>query len=474
MPRPLILARIPHVVRRVARICGIDRAIYYVLLGRGWGVLAGPLTLFLIGKFLRPDEQGYYYTFNSVIALNVFFELGLGYVLVQCASHERAALEWHADRTLAGDLRARQRLSSLVLTAARWYGVACTLGVLCIVPVGLWFFRSHSVAYQVSWQGPWIVVGAAAAATLLANPLVAIVEGCGHVHQVVGLRTIQSVAATLLLWAVLIGHGGLFACAAYQLAFATTVWLFLVIRYRRFYSVLLRTPHSANALDWRAEVWPFQWRIALSWMSGYLIFQLYTPAMFAYCGPVEAGQMGMSMTLVNAIQNLCFSWITTKAAIFGMLVARRSYAELDRLFFRTAAQSFVLLLLALGAALVVVVLLSHYRLPFAKRLLPPGTVAVLGCNVAINHIIFCLAVYLRAHKKEPMLWLSIIGGVLTALCVVLAARLYGAPGVAAGTLFLNLAYGLPTTAVVFVRRRREWHAPDSPVTPGEETGRLPA
>src|SRR5258708_35135884 len=88
-------------LKTIFGLFGVDRAIALTLLGRGWGVIAGPLTIFLIARYLRAEEQGFYYTFGSVIALNIFFELGLTYVLLQFASHEKAHLEWNAGGTLS-------------------------------------------------------------------------------------------------------------------------------------------------------------------------------------------------------------------------------------------------------------------------------------------------------------------------------------------------------------------------------------
>src|SRR4051812_22559277 len=67
---------------RAVALVGIDRPVLHTLLGRGWSLVAGPVTLLLITRFLSPEQQGYFYTFGSLAALNVFFELGLSYVLM--------------------------------------------------------------------------------------------------------------------------------------------------------------------------------------------------------------------------------------------------------------------------------------------------------------------------------------------------------------------------------------------------------
>jgi hypothetical protein len=36
-----------------------------------------------------------------------------------------------------------------------------------------------------------------------------------------------------------------------------------------------------HAIDWWKEVWPFQWRIAISYACGFFIFQLFNPVLFS-------------------------------------------------------------------------------------------------------------------------------------------------------------------------------------------------
>ena len=69
---------------------GIDKSIAYSSGGRVVQGLTGLASVYFIGTFLSPEEQGYYFTFGSVLALQVFFELGLHNVLTQFTAHEKA------------------------------------------------------------------------------------------------------------------------------------------------------------------------------------------------------------------------------------------------------------------------------------------------------------------------------------------------------------------------------------------------
>ena len=63
------------------------------------------------------------------------------------------------------------------------------------------------------------------------------------------------------------------------------------------------------AYSWKEKFFKLQWRYAISWASGYFIFQMYTPVMFHFYGPVEAGKVGLSITLWMAVFSISNSWI---------------------------------------------------------------------------------------------------------------------------------------------------------------------
>jgi O-antigen/teichoic acid export membrane protein len=205
------------------------------------------------------------------------------------------------------------------------------------------------------------------------------------------------------------------------------------------------------------EVWPFQWRIAVSWLSGYFIYQLYTPVLFAYRGPIEAGQMGMSLSLANALQSVAISWINTKAAPFGALIARKDYPALDSLFFRALRQSAGVFVASALLVLMGAIYLNWTHAHFAQRLLTPVSLAILLLSTFLNVVIFGLALYLRAHKQEKFLIPSIAGAALVACSTYFLGKHFGAFGMVSGNLTIALLMGAPSATFIFLKYRRAWH-----------------
>ncbi len=445
--------------RRLLRFAGIDRAIGYTVLARGWAGCAGLVTVALIARMLTPAEQGYYYTFGSLVALQIVFELGFSVVILQLATHEAAHLSIDAEGTISGPPASHSRLASVLRKAIKWYTVAALLMAALLIPIGWRFFATSPGAHasSIHWRLPWIAVVLASSVTFQIDPIFSFLEGCGYVARVARTRFTQSITGSALAWTALLLHHGLFAPSLLisGQAIAGLVW----IGHRRGMLLgLIRHPIGEHAIDWWKEVWPFQWRIAVSYACGFFIFQLFNPILFRYWGPVEAGRMGMSLNISNAIAAIAIAWINTKAAPFGAMIARREYATLDRIFFRSVGQSVSLAFLGAATVWTIVLVLGHHHVAFAQRVLPPLPFGLLLISMNINQVVNSMALYLRAHKQEKFLILSVAGAVCLTISTFLLGRPFGALGMTSGQLVIGVVVGLSCGYYTFSKWRRIWHA----------------
>ena len=441
----------------IRHVLGLDRAVGFSVLGRFWSSAAGLVTVALIARFLSAAEQGYYYTFGSLVALQIIFELGFSFVILQLASHERAQLSISPDYEVSGEAAAHDRLASIIQKSVRWYSVAALLMAATVLPAGFYFFSTHQhEGPAISWQLPWSLAALMAALNFQLDPFLSFLEGCGYVPQVARTRLIQSIIGSLLAWMALGSHHGLFAPAMMLsgTALGSLIWLF---GKRKLLLGLLTHATGTNGIRWNQEVWPFQWRIAVSWFCGYFIFWLFNPVLFAYRGPAEAGRMGMSLSLTNAIMSIAVSWVSTKSAPFGMLIARKQYQELDRSFFRALWQSSAVSVAGALTAWLGIMFLNLQHIRFAQRLLDPGSIALLMLYMITNIVIFAEAYYLRAHKQEVLLVNSLVGAITVTVCTVIFGKWYGAKGIVVSCCISNLL-GLAWATQKFQKYRHRWHS----------------
>ena len=463
-PLQLNASSVARIRQWIRRVLGVDRAVGFTVLARFWSSAAGLVTVILIARFLSPSEQGYYYTFGSLVALQIVFELGFSFVILQLASHERAELSISGDYEISGDPIAHARLASVIQKSVRWYSLAAVVMAGTLLPVGFYFFSANQRPGQtISWQLPWCAAALMAALNFQIDPFLSFLEGCGYVPEVARLRFLQSATGSLLAWTALMSHHGLFAPAMmlFGMACASAVWL---SGKRKLLLGLLRHYSGAHRIRWTEEVWPFQWRIAASWFCGYFLFWLFNPVLFAFRGPVEAGKMGMSLSLANAIQAIAVSWVSTKSAPFGTLIARKEYGRLDRTFFEAIRQSFAVSLAGALTAWLGCIYLNAERIRFAQRLLDPLSLGVLLVYMIVNVIIFAEAYYLRAHKREVFFVNSFVGAAAVAVCTFIFGRHYGAKGIVVSSCLINLG-GLVWATYKFQKYRRLWHASQGPPFP---------
>jgi hypothetical protein len=451
--------RLLSLLQKLSHYTGLDRAIGFTVLARSWSILSGVVTLVFVARYLSPKEQGYYYTFASLVSLQTVFELGFSFVILQLAAHERAHLTIDGNGTISGSDTAHLRLASILVKATRWYSVAAGIMATALLAAGFWFFSTHrQSAPSVSWELPWICVVIATVFTFQLDPIFSFMEGCGFVADVARMRLGQAILGTTLAWTALTVHRGLFAPASIIMGQAIAGFIFLYSK-RRLLIPLIRIKTKGHVVRWRTEIWPFQWRMAISFLCSCFIFPLFNPVLFAFRGPAEAGRMGMSLSIATALGTVAFSWINTKSAPFGNLIARQDFDALDRLFSRTLVQSASLLLIADLIVLSGIAIIQRTTLQLAGRMLPLPQFGILLATAFLTHFLYSEAIYLRAHKREPFLSLSISVALLTAASTIVGARFFGAAGVTVGYFLFGGVLNLTGGSLIFVQRRRLWHRP---------------
>jgi hypothetical protein len=433
-----------------------DRAARYSLANTARAVTCGPLTAYLIATRFSGEIQGYHYTFASLLGLQVFAELGLGAVITQFASHEWAHLALHEGR-IEGVARHRSRLAGLLRFALRWYAGA-SLAVLLPLGVVGFVFLNATKAPGVIWQAPWLALCAVTALRLVLTPALAILDGCGQVTETNGFRLADGLVVVAASWIAILAGFNLWTASFVALSSLAAATVFLGVRHRKFFGSLWRE-EIQERIHWREEVLPMQWRIALSWASGYFIFQLFTPVLFHYRGPREAGQFGLTWNMVASINAIGAAFLQTRAVSFGALVAAQNFAELGR----RARHALGLAALGVGAGalalLAVLAALPALAPNLAARCLGLGPTAVLLAATVLMQISYAQSSYLRAFKREPYLGLSLAFATAVGGLTWWLGGAHGAAGVAWGYLAAVVFLVLPLGTWIFIRRRSEWQAP---------------
>lgn len=433
----------------------IDRAVAFGISAKLWQAAASIVTIAMIAIYYTPEMQGYYYTFISLMTLQIFAELGMGSIIINFSSHEWAHLRLCERNGIVGPESALARLAGLGRFALRWYAAAGVAVSVIMAAVGCFLFAGSS-RYTIDWRAPWLLFSLLIGIRLWVTPFLALLEGCNQVSSVYFCRLMEVVITSATLWLCIMLDLRLFAPCVSVLAGIAWCVVFLFGKYKRFFRVFF-SKHTAASMSWRSEVLPMQWRIALSFLGGYFTFYLFTPLTFRFEGPVVAGRMGMTFTIASGLSAVASMWIYARVPRFGQMIAKKMFDQLDRLFYRVASISVVLIFTGGLCAWATAYWLHTNNSFISARILPLLPTGLLFLAAVLMQVSLCQAAYLRAHKKEPFLALSIVQGVLTSLALLLFGRLYGVLGMVAGYLAIAALFTVPYGTYVWNKCRIEWH-----------------
>ena len=96
----------------------------------------------------------------------------------------------------------------------------------------------------------------------------------------------------------------------------------------------------------------------------------------------------------------------------------------------------------------------------AARVLPPLPVGLFLLAQVLYLATAPFATYLRAHKREPLMAVSVVFALAVGGSTLFFGRFYSVTEVAWGYLALNLIM-LPVVLIIWSRRRAEWHGRSS-------------
>ena len=448
-------------IKKIASKIGLDKAIMFTSSSSILNALGSIISVILVVKYLTGVEQGFYYTFGSIVAIQVFFDLGLNGIIVQYVAHEASNLQWKSDHKISGESKYISRLSSLLHFSVKWYLLFASILLISLISVGFIFFTKYDTSNgAICWKAPWMLLAIGTCFNLILSPIIAFIQGLGKVKEIAKIQFIVLFFKLSILWGGLILGAKLYVIGLNSL---TGVFILAVIFFSNYRKILIDiwTTSIVEKVHYRKEIFPYQWKIAISWISGYFIFQLFNPVLFATDGAVVAGQMGITLAALNGILSLSLAWITTKVPLFSGLIAQREYARLDHIFNKTLKQSAIINFGALAFLMMIIFLVRFFNIelsgkPIGNRFLNYIPMVLMMVPVFLNQFIAAWATYLRCHKKEPFLLISIAGGILCLLSTVILGSYFGVIGVTSGYCLITISL-FPWGYYIFKTKRLEWH-----------------
>lgn len=419
-------------------------------INQAWRIISGPAILLLVPLYLSAAEQGYWYTFTSLAALSVFADLGFGMIILQFAAHEFTGLSFTEKNIILGETDKVQRLASFFRFSVIW-GLRAILCAFPLIAIGGYFFLGiHNETSSVKWQLDWFIYSFASAIVFFNNIILTFFEGCNSVARIQAIRFKIATSTSCTMIICLMLHFGLKALIA-SVYMNGVIGICLILSKYRYTFYQLWYLSKINRYNWWPEFSALMWRYALSWCSGYFALNVYTPISFYVYGSEAAGRVGLSMAMWTAGFSIASCWMTAKVPQLNMLIERKEWHNLDNQFQKCFARSAVTMVVGGIAFLAAYAALADKITVFQRILGLSGMTILFLCwlgQLCINN----WAIYLRAHKKEPLVKFSIINSMAVFAMTLICAHVVSVDYLFSGFL-AGIIIGVPVVWKMYKNQR---------------------
>ena len=410
--------------------------------------------MLFVPVFLKEAVQGYWYTFGSIAALTTFADLGFATIMTQYAAHEFTYLKLKDNPCVfEGDKDKLERMSSLFQFVVKWVSFVLILAFSIILIVGICMFLKQNDG--VDWVMPWVLFALGTVLNFGTEVILSFFEGCNQFHITQKIRVIAGTLHCIFTIILLFCGAELYALAIPIFIKATIVALGVIKNYGIAIKQMIKTK-SEVYINWFKEIIPLLIRYAVSWISGYFAQQIYSPLAFSNFGAASAGLVGYSLSIISAIYSVANVWNILAVPQYNMEVEKKEWKQMDLLLKRNLILSLSTYTLGI-LALFIVSFIPFFKHLIWAHLLSPYAIAMLAVNYFLSIIIYVLATYLRAHKEEPYMIVSVCSGSIGTVLTFVITHFLGVQFMFLGLLLANVI-SLPMSIYIWKMCKKKWHS----------------
>jgi hypothetical protein len=360
-------------------------------------------TVSLVVTQFSPEQLGYYYVFLSAIGLQILFEQGMSFTVMQVVSREFAKPISY----IAGSGGCGNRMG-LLRKVCLWYiRMACLYGLFLGIVGTAYFYFFSDTQHQLFWLKPWLLLVFAQSIWLMVMPLVLLKEAQGYLIQTWIGKLFTDIGAFAVFSACVFDGWGLVS-----LAVGTSAKIILTLGYflskredRKLLVASMRSKMSIEAY-WQEYVALFQKRISYSWFAGYTAHHSISLFLFSSFNVAIVGAFGASWQIIQGISAVALIPVASKMQHLAANEAKglrsvntKSYSELF---------PSILALACLGHTvfLSVIWLLGAAEIGLANKFLPIEQLVILAATSIASVVITSQAILVRTQLIEPYMRLS--------------------------------------------------------------------
>jgi len=399
----------------------------------------------LVATFLSPQGQGYFYVLLSLCAAYTIIDLGMTTAVLQFVSHELA----FDDRGIN-----IKNIRNIVNKTFRWFCYGAIIFIIISIIFGDIYFKDQNDSYLV-WPGIWVGMVLVISVEILLLTFMGVIEGCNRVKSIYRYRALKSLIFTLSVSIMLAANVGLLSLFFGYILTWPLSWYFVCKENKDIFSLYdLKILSKKNDIE-LSEFSAFQVRLAVSTLAGFLATWAIVPLAVKVLGPVIGGKIGLVWSFGFGVTTLASIPMNVSQATIARLAARGDRKKLEEYIVKVGGLSIFLCFLGCSFVLIFIYMANFFEWAIEKRLLSPHESSILLLGTFLMHLTLPISNYLRAHKIEPLMYVSIFFSCAMLLCTYSLTEIYGEIGFLMGYPIVAGLVAIPWIFIIFTSFRKQ-------------------
>jgi len=419
-----------------------NKALNYSLLTIISQVLLTPINIIIITIKLSPEEQGFYYTFLSLISLQSFFELGLFTYVTNKSSSIFANTERFKINFLVNSESIKLNLGMLFKITIKLYLIISFSFFIIVGGSGLFFFSDTYYLELSEIQWAWISLCFFCAINLFYLGFNSFLEGCGQIEIISKLKLMAFIASGLLLGILLYFEFGLMSLPLSLLPKVFKDIYLMHYVFNKEFNLLIRAKKTSG-FNFMSEVAPMQFRLAVSGIFSFMQYSVMAPMVFTVLGPVQAGIIGVGLQITSFVQQILTRWTHIHQPLMAKLVSTHKFTELDQLVINIQSVILKLSIILIIGFVLVFVLSKSLEFHILDRIPGFGIILLLIIAGCVYAQVAVRVGYLRAFVEERVHFMSISNAIFNVVLCYTLLKFIGMYAVPFSYLICMLFVALP-------------------------------
>jgi len=414
----------------------MNKNLLWVYLFQIFKLLNGLIPILLLPIFLDPIDQGLWFLILSFGSIILLFSVSQNHIALIFGAHEFKELKF-IDFNVFGKTKNIESLYAFIVYSNVFFiKVLITMSV--VVTFLFYVYIDEGASSSIIYIFIMYIMGLFLYA--LSFSFLSYIESFNQVLYSYQYKTLIIASISILMILFLILEFKLLSLALATFCSMFFWFLFFSSKVVKFFQ--FNKFSNLNFSRKKKKIF-FNYFIknSFSMISGFLLFQIYTPMVYYYYGSVFSGRVGLSIAIMTALFAVSTAVLNIKLPKVTQFIALKKYREAYDIYFKTSYYSILIFLFFLFIGLYLLYNIDIFSI-YQKRVVSLESFLILSCAWFLQLIVYILVTFIRLFKRELFVLPTIVSSIYIFVSTIIILKYFPNKYLFMG-LLSSYIFGLP-------------------------------